>query len=901
MSKNSKLPQTFFQPDHMAGLIESSPDGIAVVDPQGRHVYANPAFYKMTGLSEEELIGHPPGPDNYWADEELEHIQAAFDRTLAQDFSDFVLTFKRKNGECFPCSVSTSCVEGQDGKATHFFATMKDLSSLRQMQQALQEREERLKDLTENMSSGVAVYEAVDDGADFMIKEVNRACEKIGSVDHREIIGRTVTEVFPGIYEMGLLDVFRRVWKTGQPESQAVTHYQDGRISQWVENYVYRLASGEVVAIYDNITEQKQALQGLEQKEQELKHMLKGMINAFVLFDSVFDKNGKFVSYRFVYINDAYEQITGVKNDEVRGKTVHEVWPGTEPTWIKAYGEVAVTGVPSSFEMYHDPTQKMYYCNVYRPADTPERFCVIFEDITERKRSEQALKQQKFYLEKAQEIGKMGSWSLDLIKNKLVWTEESYNIFGIAPGTNLTYEIFLSAVHPEDRAYVDQEWTSSLKNKLPYDIEHRLLVDGKTKWVREKAEIIYDKGKAISANGFTQDITASKEAESRLKVSENRYRRLFESAPVAMLEQDLIPVKQKIDLLMGKNKNFLSDLRTHPEKFLDVMSMVRFLDVNDQCLRLFEAEDRDKLLGSIDKIFLQQAVVSLSEPIVAFLKGEIYFEGETEVVTLKGNRRDVFFSVSRQDTPDWSGPSQVIVIDITERKQVEKAKVRLVRNVSHGLKTPIAMAQMGVNIYEKGVRTARVDVIQRAREIIADNLNRLQRDVERMLQMFTLDVQSFEVEHREEVDLQQDLDDICSVLNPMITHRDLVIVADVDPKVRKVFAIKRDMQLLLDNLLDNAVKFSSQGRVKVSLRSGKKQGIVLQIKDQGVGIDSKDIGKVFDKFFQVSPVSEGVGLGLSICREVAASYGGEIRITSPGKGRGMTVTVDLPRVKICSK
>jgi PAS domain S-box-containing protein len=137
--------------------------------------------------------------------------------------------------------------------------------------------------------------------------------------------------------------------------------------------------------------EGRQTAGALKESEHELKVLFKRMINAFVLFESVFDNNGTVVSFRFVFINDAYERITGVKNDEVLGKTLHEVWPGTEASWIKAYGDVAVTGVPSSFEMYHEPTKKLYYCNVYRPGDSQDRICVIFDDITERKQAEVAI------------------------------------------------------------------------------------------------------------------------------------------------------------------------------------------------------------------------------------------------------------------------------------------------------------------------------------------------------------------------------------------------------------------------------------------------------------------------------------------------------------------------------
>lgn len=120
------------------------------------------------------------------------------------------------------------------------------------------------------------------------------------------------------------------------------------------------------LVIFRDITERKRMEDTLRESERELKALFKSMINAFVLFDSVFDDDDNFVSCRFVYINDAYERITGVKNDEIQGKTMHEVWPNTEASWIKAYGDVAVTGVPSSFEMYHEPTKKLYYCNVYR-------------------------------------------------------------------------------------------------------------------------------------------------------------------------------------------------------------------------------------------------------------------------------------------------------------------------------------------------------------------------------------------------------------------------------------------------------------------------------------------------------------------------------------------------------
>jgi len=116
-------------------------------------------------------------------------------------------------------------------------------------------------------------------------------------------------------------------------------------------------------------------------------------------------------------------------------------------------------------------------------------------------------------------MGKIGTWSLDIKQNILNWTDEAYRIFGVTPGTPLTYEIFLSCIYPDDREWVDQAWNQGQRTGN-YDIEHRLLTDGKIRWVREKAEITFDdSGQPVSTMGFTQDITDRKAAEEELKAA----------------------------------------------------------------------------------------------------------------------------------------------------------------------------------------------------------------------------------------------------------------------------------------------------------------------------------------------------------------------------------------------
>lgn len=117
--------------------------------------------------------------------------------------------------------------------------------------------ESRYRELMENMSEGVAVYRAVDEGENFIFLDHNQAGERITGQKYEHVVGKYVTDVFPGVEEIGLLDVFRRVWKTGLAEEHPISQYQDERIFLWVDNYVFKLPGGEIVSIYRDITKQQ--------------------------------------------------------------------------------------------------------------------------------------------------------------------------------------------------------------------------------------------------------------------------------------------------------------------------------------------------------------------------------------------------------------------------------------------------------------------------------------------------------------------------------------------------------------------------------------------------------------------------------------------------------------------
>lgn len=166
-----------------------------------------------------------------------------------------------------------------------------------------------------------------------------------------------------------------------------------------------------------------------------------------------------------------------------------------------------------------------------RTRQLSETVGLLKHEIDVRKQTENALKQTQNDLNRAQAVAHTGSWRMNVQNDELVWSDETYRMFGVAYGTPLTYELFLSCVHPDDRDYVDSRWQAALQGE-PYDVEHRIVVGDTTKWVRQTAELEYDeRGMLLGGFGTVQDITASKQSEEALRNSEAQFRAMADSIP----------------------------------------------------------------------------------------------------------------------------------------------------------------------------------------------------------------------------------------------------------------------------------------------------------------------------------------------------------------------------------
>jgi len=296
----------------------------------------------------------------------------------------------------------------------------------------------------------------------------------------------------------------------------------------------------------NRIISQRLAEKQLLESKEKYQSLFENMLDGFIYCQVIFDKHGKTKDFVGLETNEAFEHITGLKREQIIGKRITEIYPEateTVPKLFDTLGLVASTGVEEKFEIFFKPLQIWLAISAYSPKKG--YFAAIIEDVTKRKKAEEAVKESEERLKRSQEIAHVGSWELDLVENKLVWTDEVYRIFGLKPQEfGITYEAFLGNVHPDDRAAVDTAYGNSLKEgRDAYEIEHRIIRKdtGEERIVHEKCTHIRDKaGAIIRSVGMVQDITERKKTEQALKESEERLQLKLESvlSPDVALEEN---------------------------------------------------------------------------------------------------------------------------------------------------------------------------------------------------------------------------------------------------------------------------------------------------------------------------------------------------------------------------
>jgi two-component system sensor histidine kinase SenX3 len=248
------------------------------------------------------------------------------------------------------------------------------------------------------------------------------------------------------------------------------------------------------------------------------------------------------------------------------------------------------------------------------------------------------------------------------------------------------------------------------------------------------------------------------------------------------------------------------------------------------------------------------------------------------------------YAVSVRRLPD--GDQLAIAEDISERRRLEEVRRDFVANISHELKTPIGAMSL---LAETMRGEDDPEVLGRLSERLHREAMRMSSTIDDLLMLSR--IESDDDPFREPVDLPAIVRQAAARVEPVATGRRIRLELDATPSPVSVRGDPRQLVSAVYNLLDNAVKYSEDGSTVVARTSGGGGDAVIEVIDRGVGIPTRDLERIFERFYRVdrarSRLTGGTGLGLAIVRHVAQNHGGTVRVSSR-EGEGSTFALVLP-------
>jgi len=493
-------------------------------------------------------------------------------------------------------------------------------------------------------------------------------------------------------------------------------------------------------------------------------------------------------------------------------------------------------------------------------------------------KSYQSLHEQQTVLNHAERLAHLGAWSYELSSDEFRPSKEWRNIVGITSSV-LTLRQVTSLVHPEDLTMVSQSIEQLIRQGMKYDMCHRIIspMSGKILHLHVYAEpVLSAGGKVVRILGASQDISERVATEAALKLNEARYRLIVESAQEGIL------------LLDGDGRCTLSNPK-----------MTAMLGYQAEELRGRQLGD---FMDSEWRITAEQAQSScfIEGPVRRNLK--LRCKDGSELWTQIG------FSPIDQD-PAYAGDMLVMVTDITEKMRLEQLLQNHVRKLEeidhrkdeflaqlgHELRNPLTPLSLTAYGLKNGAYHGKE--LNQCYESIERQTRHLSRLVDDLLDVSRVGSGVIRLQ-KKPLSLHPLLEQAVQISLPHIQGNQHQLELRLIETPLVIEGDETRLMQVVSNLLNNAAKFTpTGGQIILSLYREGDEAVIL-VKDNGVGIQSDQLHRVFELFAQVNQPAtqgnDGLGIGLYLAHELVGLHGGRLEVNSDGENKGSEFVIRLP-------
>ncbi|RPH33103.1 PAS domain S-box protein, partial [bacterium] len=367
-------------------IVETAREGIIMAAPPGGPwTFVNRRMAEMLGYSVEEIL--EKSPLDFLDEEWRKEILRLRREILQRDFTEGELKFRRKDGSALWTRYNSCPIFNDKGEHVATFAMHTDITEHKRAENKLR----YLASLVETVSDAI-----ISTDKDLIIRSWNKAAERVYGWRAEEVIGVKGSDILQTSFPKGVTReaITQAIFEQGSWEGELIQKTKAGdAITVQAKSVVLKDEAGNVtggVSISHDVTERKMAEIKLAESGKKYRDLFEKMSEGFLLVEPIFTETGTPVSYYYRDTNPALEQLTHLKRTEILGKTAHEVLGVVEPYWVECFARVAKSGKSERIEQHSEGLGGWFSVFVYCPE--PGKAALIYTNVTEQKRTEEALK-----------------------------------------------------------------------------------------------------------------------------------------------------------------------------------------------------------------------------------------------------------------------------------------------------------------------------------------------------------------------------------------------------------------------------------------------------------------------------------------------------------------------------